>query len=252
MTGKVYLVGSGPGDPELLTLKALRVLGAADLVLHDDLVSDEILDLAPPAARVQSVGKRHGPKTTTQGAINATLIDSARAGLTVVRLKGGDPLIFGRAGEEIDALGAAGVDVEIVPGVTAAAAAAASAAIPLTDRRHASALVLLTGHRCETSPAPDWRALIRLNATIAVYMPGERRDELAAELADAGMDPYTPCLLVSRATMPDEQRHRVTLEELKDAPSLPSPVLLIIGGVAATAGVAQPVRAAVRSRSAAP
>jgi uroporphyrin-III C-methyltransferase len=249
MSGKVYLVGSGPGDPELLTLKALRVLGAAEVVLHDDLVSAEILELVPPSARVQSVGKRHGPKTTTQAAINATLVDCARAGLTVVRLKGGDPLIFGRAGEEIAALRAAGVDVEVVPGVTAAAAAAASAAISLTDRRRASALVLLTGHRCATTPPPDWRALVRLDATIAVYMPGERPGELAAELRDAGMDPQTPCLIVSRASMPDEQTYHSTLEELKDAPSVPSPALLIIGRVAAADTgaqlVAQPYSAAL-------
>lgn len=241
MTGKVYLVGAGPGDPELLTLKALRVLGTADVVLHDDLVPEEILGLVPPTARVQSVGKRHGPKTISQEAIHAMMIAHARAGLIVVRLKGGDPLIFGRAGEELEALRAAGVDFEIVPGVTAAPGAAAAAGISLTDRRRASALVLLTGHRCAEAAAPDWRALVRLDATLAVYMPGERYGELAVELLAAGLSPHTPCLVVSHASMPDEQMYHTTLEKLSTAPGLPPPALLIIGEVAAACGDPQRV-----------
>jgi uroporphyrin-III C-methyltransferase len=227
--GVVYLVGAGPGDPGLLTLKALRALRDADVVLHDDLVSVEILALAPTRALVRSVGKRHGVETLSQDAINDLMIRYARQGLSVVRLKGGDPLIFGRAGEEIDALRAAGIDVDIVPGITAAAAAAASAGVTLTDRRHGSALVLLAGHQCATGEPPDWRALVRLRATIAIYMPGGRYADLAYELTSAGLDPATPCVIVSNATRPDQRILDATVERLIDAPDLPAPALLIIG-----------------------
>ncbi len=232
--GSVVLVGAGPGDPELLTLKALRVLRDADVILHDDLVSAEILALAPRGARVQSVGKRHGAETLSQEAINDVMIRYARQGLSVVRLKGGDPLIFGRAAEEIEALRAAGVDVEIVPGITAAAAAAATAGVALTDRRHGSALVLLAGHQCAAGTAPDWRALVRLRATIAVYMPGGRSTQLARELMAAGLDPATPCLIVSRATLPGQWTHSSTVEQLIDLLEPPSPALLIVGASAAS------------------
>jgi uroporphyrin-III C-methyltransferase len=228
----VVLVGAGPGDPELLTLKALRVVRDADVILHDDLVSPEILALAPRAVRVQSVGKRHGAETLGQEAINDLMIRYARQGLAVVRLKGGDPLIFGRAAEEIEALRAAGVDVEIVPGITAAAAAAATAGVALTDRRHGSALVLLAGHQCAAGRAPDWPALVRLRATIAVYMPGGRYGELGHELTSAGLDPATPCLIVSRAALSGQLTHETTVEQLPDVPELPSPALLIVGASA--------------------
>jgi uroporphyrin-III C-methyltransferase len=230
----VVLVGAGPGDPELLTLKALRVLRDADVILHDDLVSPEILALAPRGARVQSVGKRHGAETLSQEAINDVMIRYARQGLSVVRLKGGDPLIFGRAAEEIEALRAAGIDVEIVPGITAAAAAAALAGVALTDRRHGSALVLLAGHRCAAGTAPDWRALVRLHATIAVYMPGGRYGELAHELMSAGLDRATACVIISRATLPGQRSHSTTVEQLINLPEPPSPALLIVGASAAS------------------
>jgi uroporphyrin-III C-methyltransferase len=236
----VALVGAGPGDPDLLTLRALRVLRGADVILHDDLVSAEILALAPKTARVQSVGKRHGPtsalratagkaETLSQEAINHLMIRYARQGLAVVRLKGGDPLIFGRAAEEVDALREAGIEVEIVPGITAAAAAAAAAGVALTDRRHGSALVLLAGHRCATGAPPDWRALVRLHATIAVYMPGGRYADVARELTSAGLDPATPCVIVSRASRFDQKTCSTTIQQLSDTPELPAPALLIIG-----------------------
>jgi uroporphyrin-III C-methyltransferase len=228
----VFLVGAGPGDPELLTLKALRILRGADVVLHDDLVSPEILALAPRGARVRSVGKRHGAETLSQETINDLMIAYARQGLVVVRLMGGDPLIFGRAAEEIDALREADVEVEIVPGITSAAAAAASAGLALTDRRQGSALVLLAGHRCAGSAAPDWRALVRLNATIAVYMPGGRYAEVARELTSAGLDRTTPCVIVSRATLPGQLTHSTTVEQLADVPELESPALLIVNASA--------------------
>jgi uroporphyrin-III C-methyltransferase len=249
MQAKVFLVGAGPGDPDLLTLKALRALRDADVVLHDDLVSVEILALAPATARVRSVGKRHGVETLSQEAINDLMIRYARLGLSVVRLKGGDPLIFGRAGEELDALRAAGIAVEIVPGITAAAAAAASAGVTLTDRRHGSALVLLAGHQCATGEPPDWRALVRLRATIAVYMPGGRYAGLAYELTSAGLDPATPCLIVSRATRPDQRTCSATIERLIDTPDLPAPALLIIGPALAGASAGPPARIAALSEA---
>jgi uroporphyrin-III C-methyltransferase len=243
----VSLVGAGPGDPELLTLKALRVLRDADVVLHDDLVSEAILAVVPKTAYVRSVGKRHGAETLRQGAINDLMIRYARQGLAVVRLKGGDPLIFGRAAEEIEALRAAGIDVEVVPGITAAAAAAASAGVSLTDRRRGSALVLLAGHQCATGTAPDWRALVRLHATIAVYMPGGRYADIAYELTSAGLDPATPCAIVSNATRLDQRTFSTTVERLVDTPDLPAPALLIIGPAPAAASAEPPARIAALS-----
>jgi uroporphyrin-III C-methyltransferase len=233
MSGKVYLVGAGPGDPELLTLMALRVLRAADVVLHDDLVTPGILELIPPTTRVYNVGKRCGRKKITQEEINVQIVAYASAGLTIVRLKGGDPLIFSRAGEEMEALRAAGVPLEVVPGVTAASAAAAAARIPLTDRRLASKLVFLTGHHCGGKPQFDWPAALAPDTTIVLYMPGNSFLELAGELTCAGVDPDTPCLIISQASTPDEQIHRTILAELSQAPRWPPPAILIIGAVTA-------------------
>src|SRR6202162_4213609 len=157
MNGKVYLVGAGPGDPELLTLKAMRLLRTADVVLHDDLVTPEILKLVSPAAEVQNVGKRCGSKTIRQEEINFLMVARAASGLQVVRLKSGDPLIFGRAGEEIEALRQANIEYEIVPGVTSALGAAAAAGIPLTHRQASSTLVLTTGSRASDNSATEWR-----------------------------------------------------------------------------------------------
>src|ERR1700751_2291702 len=172
MKGKVYLVGAGPGDPELLTLKALRVLKTAEAVLHDDLVSPEILRLIPSSAQVHNVGKRCGKKNIQQEEINFLMIALADSGLRVVRLKSGDPLIFGRAGEEIEALRKANIEFEIVPGITAALGAAANAQIPLTHRQVASAIVVVTGHRAGSDEFADWPANIPTDATVVVYMPG--------------------------------------------------------------------------------
>src|SRR5712692_1405069 len=233
MKGKVYLVGAGPGDPELLTLKALRVLRAADLVLHDDLVTPGILTLIPPTAQVHNVGKRCGRKSISQEEINALLVAYASDGLTVVRLKGGDPLIFGRAGEEMDVLRDAEIDFEVVPGVTAALGAAASARIPLTHRRLSSKLIFVTGHRCTGKTPTGWRDIVSPDATLVVHMPGENYGNLVAALCAAGLSSQTPCLIVSAAATPQEQIHRTTLEKLPQAPRLPAPALLIIGAVAA-------------------
>ncbi len=238
MSGKVYLVGAGPGDPELLTVKALRILRSADVVLHDDLVTPEILSLTSESAEVLNVGKRCGRKSLTQDDINARMIQAASEGNTVVRLKGGDPLIFGRAGEEIDALRTAGVEFDVVPGVTAALAAAASAEIPLTDRRLASQLIFLTGHRSDGRDALEVRHGSTRGSTIVIYMPGERVSEFARELLGAGMHPKTPCIAVSEASTPREQIHRAALEELENGPRWPSPTVVIVGDVAAAGGAA--------------
>lgn len=233
MPGKVYLVGAGPGDPELLTVKAARLLRTANAVLHDDLVPREILALAPASARVHNVGKRCGAKHATQEEINTQLIAYAREGLIVVRLKGGDPLIFGRAREEMEALRDAGIEFEVVPGVTAALSAAAAAQIPLTDRRLASKLLFYSNHQCAGKTSRGLREAISQDMTVVVYMPGESLDELASELRGGGLEGRTPCVVVSCAARSEQQIHRTTLQELSRAPRWRAPALLIIGAAAA-------------------
>jgi uroporphyrin-III C-methyltransferase len=232
MKGKVYLVGAGPGDPDLLTRKAWRLIQAADVVLHDDLVSPDVLALALPYAQVLSVGKRCGRRTISQEEINWLMASYAQSGLMVVRLKGGDPEIFGRMGEEVEALQEAEIDFEIVPGVTAACAAAASAGIALTDRRLASELVFLTGHRASGEwPDRGWCGL-SARGTVVVYMPGTHYEGLVKRLYEAGFSPQTPCLIVASASRPDEQKQLTTLEHLPQAWLKASPAVLIVGAVA--------------------
>jgi uroporphyrin-III C-methyltransferase len=230
MNGKVYLVGAGPGDPELLTVKALRLLRAADVVLHDDLVTHEILKLISPAAEVQNVGKRCGSKTIRQEEINFLMVAKAASGLQVVHLKSGDPLIFGRAGEEIDALRKANVKYEIVPGVTAALGAAAAAGIPLTHRQASSTLVLTAGHRASGND-DDWRRFSGAESTLVVYMPGSDYGEISSRLRAAGFAKETPCAIISRATTPGQRIHRTTVSDLNRSPLLASPTLLVVGAV---------------------
>lgn len=229
--GRVYLIGAGPGDPELLTLKALRILGQADVVLHDDLLTPEILELIPPTARVECVGKRHGERQVTQEDINRRLCEYGAAGQTVVRLKGGDGAIFGRAREEMDALRAAGIPFSIVPGVTAASGAAAAAGVSLTDRRLGSALVFLTAQRCKGNPPPNWKAVAELGGAAAIYMPGGHEADLARELMEAGLAPETPCFVVAKATRADQQVVKTTVEKLGEMPQPPAPAVLLIGVV---------------------
>lgn len=230
--GKVYLVGAGPGDPELLTMKACRILSEAQVVLYDDLVNPKILLLASPAARIQNVGKRCGRPRISQEEIHSQMATSASQGLTVVRLKGGDPLVYGRAGEEMEALRNAGIEFEVVPGITAAFGAAASARIPLTDRRLASKLIFLSNRVCTgESAAPEKNSLSR-DTTVVVYMPGKDYGALAMKFRAAGFDSETCCLVVSCATTEKQQIHPTTLEKLPITPSLPAPALLIVGGVA--------------------
>lgn len=232
MTGRVYLVGAGPGDPELLTLKALRVLGVADAVLHDELVSPEILQLVSATAHLHNVGKRCGPKIVRQQEINELMVGYAWAGCTVVRLKAGDPMIFGRAAEEMAALRAANISFEIVPGVTAALGAAAAAQVALTERHVAPAVALVTYGRAGGEPPMNWSSLIESGATLALYMPGEDYQRISNQLREAGLPRDIPCVLISRATTPAEQVRTTTLEQLAEMPPLPSPTLMVIGPVA--------------------
>lgn len=231
-SGKVYLVGAGPGDPELLTLKAHRLLAAADLILHDDLVPRAILDLANPRAEIANVGKRCGAKGTTQAEIHSRMIEAARAGLSVVRLKGGDPAIFGRLAEEIDALESAGISWEIVPGITAGLAAAAALGASLTDRRRAARVVIVANHRASGSelPAePDWQALAREDATLVIYMPGHDFENLRNKLLSAGLPAEIPAAVVSRAASLDQGVKCAILGELNAVPRMPSPSILLVG-----------------------
>jgi len=231
MKGKVYLVGAGPGDPELLTLKALRLLQTADAVLHDDLVAPEILRLIPSTAQVHNVGKRCGKKKILQGEINYLMIALASSGHRVVRLKSGDPLIFGRAGEELESLRSAGIQCEIVPGVTSAFGAAAAAQIPLTHRSASSALVLITAHQAAGSEESNWSKLAGSGATLVIYMPGQNYSDVAAKLKSAGISPDTPCAIVSRATTSQQRTYLTTVAALGTVEQLAAPTLLVVGEV---------------------
>jgi len=232
MKGKVYLVGAGPGDPELLTLKALRILKSADAVLHDDLIGAGILALVAPTAFTYNVGKRCGRKSTPQEKIDSLLVTLASSGLQVVRLKGGDPFVFGRGGEEIQALREGRIVFEIVPGVTAALGAASAAHIPLTHRHFSSALVFLTSHRSADNPSDDWRPFVSSKATLVIYMPGQNYEATAQRLTTAGLKKNTPCAIVSRATAPDQLVYLTTIAKLPSVSQLPAPTLLIVGEVA--------------------
>ncbi|MDE1161098.1 MAG: uroporphyrinogen-III C-methyltransferase [Acidobacteriaceae bacterium] len=228
--GVVYLVGAGPGDPELLTVKALRLLETADVVFHDDLVPDAVLALVNERALVTSVGKRCGRPRITQAGIHLLLVESARAGQSVVRLKSGDPLVFGRAGEEIAALRSAGIAFEVVPGVTAALAAGASLALPLTDRKSASKLVFATGHHADgKDAAPVWAGPLPEDATLVLYMPGRDTVRIASELQAAGVAADVPCAAVSHAARPEQTFVACRLEELDALVCGPAPVMLMVG-----------------------
>ena len=225
--GRVYLVGAGPGDPELLTVKALRLIESAEVILHDDMVVPAMLDLAPPHAVVVNVGKRCGAKSITQEEINALMIEHARAGRGVVRLKSGDPMLFSRAAEELAALADAGVPCEIVPGVSAAFAAAAAIGRSLTDREWASNVIFSAGHHAQSHNRAALPALE--DATRVVYMPGRDLTLLAAEWMAEGLPADLPCVVVSRAAQPDQQMLRTTLGALGETKPVTAPSLLIAG-----------------------
>jgi uroporphyrin-III C-methyltransferase len=242
--GTVYLVGAGPGDPELLTVRALRLLESADVVLHDDLVPEEVLALVHRHALVTSVGKRCGRPRITQAGIHALMIESALAGQSVVRLKSGDPLVFGRAGEEIAALRATGILFEVVPGVTAAFAASAALALPLTDRKNASKLVFCTGHHADgkdaapistpmgkdrPSATPVWSGPLPEDATLVVYMPGRDLGRIARELRDAGVGEDVACCAISHAATARQSWVAGRVDGMAEMECGPAPVLLLVG-----------------------
>lgn len=230
--GKVFLVGAGPGDPDLLTIKAHRLLKESDVILHDDLVSPAVLQIAGARAIVVNVGKRCRVKKITQSEINALMVDSARESKQVLRLKSGDPGIFGRLNEELDALIAARIEFEIVPGITTANAAAATLGVSLTDRNKSSSVVFVSGHQAGSKgPAnePDWPSLAQKNATIVVYMPGSGLRHLSSKLIAAGLASETPGVLIARASTAQQQKFWTTVGGLRDLDSSASPSILIMG-----------------------
>jgi uroporphyrin-III C-methyltransferase len=235
--GRVWLVGAGPGDPELLTLKALKALQGAEVVVHDGLVSDEILALAPASARRISVAKRKSRHSYSQDEINRMLVAFGLEGLEVVRLKGGDPFIFGRGGEELEACREAGVECLIVPGVTAALAAGAGAGAPLTHRGLAQAVTFVTGHAAKGGePDLDWESLAKVNQTVVIYMGLSMAPVIATRLLGAGRAGSTPALIVENASRADERRIVTTLAELAAAAeAVRGPALLIVGEAMALA-----------------
>ena len=254
-TGIAHIVGAGPGDPDLLTLRAAQLLQEADAILHDDLVPPAILARARRDAELLAVGKRKGRASWAQADINAELVRRVRAGQTVVRLKAGDPFVFGRGGEEIEALREAGLPVAVVPGITAALGCAASAGIPLTHRRIASAVTFVSGHsarRTRDSREPQWPALAAQGHTLAIYMGATEAASVRDRLLGAGADPNTPVAIVENGTRPDE---RVSLGRLADLARLAvphnsrgdaGPSLIIVGDVVALAATAeQPLLAKV-------
>lgn len=234
--GKVYLVGAGPGDPELLTRKAHRLLAEGDVILHDKLSGPDILADIPPERR-EDVGTRGHGDTTPQSYVNERLVELARQGKTVVRLKGGDPTVFGRGGEEMAYLAEHDVPFEVVPGITSAIAGPEIAGIPVTHRDHASSVSFVTGHEQpeKDSSAVDWEALAETGGTIVVLMGVNRLPDYTAALRDAGMDPDTPVAMVERATWPGQQVATGTLETIEaeaEAVGIEPPAVTIIGGVA--------------------
>ncbi len=239
--GRATLVGAGPGDPDLLTLRAVKAIQSADAILYDALIDPAVLDLAPAAARRVDVGKRCGRHSMKQAAINRLIVSLARDGAHVVRLKGGDPFVFGRGGEELDSLRAAGVVVEVVPGVTAACAAAASLQIPLTHRDTARSVHFVTGHGSDGEvPAHDWHALAASGGTIAAYMASRTFGAMSASLIAAGMSAATPAVVVENASRPNEAHVFATLgtlaERLAGRP-VGGPALVLIGQVVGLAQV---------------
>jgi len=235
MDGKVYLVGSGPGDPDLLTVKALRLIQSADVVLYDRLVSKAILDLIPVGVSRIMVGKKSGHHCVPQQDINQLLINSARKNRKIVRLKGGDPYIFGRGSEEAMALRAHGIAFEIVPGITSAAGCSAYAGIPLTHRGLSRSVQFLTGHFRENEPLDvDWQKLTDPQSTLVIYMELANLAGICQSLIDAGMDPVTPAAAVQNATTQRQQRVIADVQTLAQSvqqAKLQAPVMIIIGQV---------------------
>ena len=249
-TGRVTLVGAGPGAVDLITIRGQRALAEADVVVYDDLANADLLKYCPAGAVAIYVGKRAGRHGPAQEEIGAILVREAMLDRHVVRLKGGDPLVFGRGGEEEQVLAEAGIPFEIVPGVTAAVAAGAMAGIPLTHRQHASAVVFVTGHECSGKPgtaAVDWRALARTGATLCIYMGVRRMAEIAAELQAGGLLGTTPVAVIANATLPQQS---VQIGDLDSAAALAAavqgqPALIIVGEVVRLAEILEQARSGV-------
>jgi uroporphyrin-III C-methyltransferase len=235
-SGRVLLVGAGPGDPGLLTVRALQYIREADVALYDNLVAPEILALLPPGAERIYVGKRRNDHSVRQEELNERMVRLARAGRTVLRLKSGDPFVFGRGGEELEALVQAGIAFEVVPGITAGIGAAAATGIPLTHRDHAQAVTLVTGHLQDGTIDLDWPALARAHQTLVVYMGLQGMQTLCERLIEHGRSPTTPAAVVQHATRPDQ---RIVTGPLAELPALATraglraPTLIIVGEVVA-------------------
>jgi uroporphyrin-III C-methyltransferase len=238
--GRVILVGAGPGAPDLLTLRAVSALNTADVVVHDGLIDDGVFVHVPAAAQRVCVAKKRDRHTMAQDDINALLVAFARAGQTVVRLKGGDPFVFGRGGEELEACRVANVRVEVIPGVSAALGAAAAAQLPLTHRDHASAVSFVAG-TCKGLAEQDWSGLVGQGRTLVVYMGVTTANMIAEKLIDQGVSPALPVAILERGTLPGMRAFRTVLADLGGAVAragVLSPALLVIGDVAALANSA--------------
>ena len=251
--GKVILVGAGPGDPELLTLKALKAIERANVLFVDDLVSDAIVAFAPPSARVVHVGKRGGCKSTPQEFIEKLMLAAAREGQTVVRLKGGDPFIFGRGGEEVEHLQAAGIEVEVVNGITAGLAATTSLGVPLTHRQHAHGVVFVTGHAKPGAQGPDWQLLASTahsaRLTLVIYMGVSGAERIQNELL-SGLPASTPVAVIQNATLPGQRHITTRLATLAQAiaqSGLASPSIIVVGEVVGALALAAEHPATARS-----
>lgn len=232
--GKVYLVGAGPGDPELLTLKALRVLQACDVIVHDRLIAPELLDMVPAGVERIFAGKRRNRHHLRQETINELLVDLARRGRTVVRLKGGDPFVFGRGGEELETLVAAGVPFEVVPGISSANGVGAYAGIPLTHRDHAQSVLFVTGHTKNGEPDLNWTAICQPRQTIVIYMGLKPLQGLCAKLRQHGLPADLPAAAIESGTLPEQRVVTGTLASLPDLAAridFEGPVLVIVGSV---------------------
>ena len=232
--GKVWLIGAGPGDPDLLTVKAARLIALADALVFDHLVGDGIMDLARADARRIYAGKEASNHTLPQESINRLLVDLAREGLSVIRLKGGDPFIFGRGGEELEALAASGIPFEVVPGVTAAAGCAAYSGFPLTHRDHAQAVTFVTGHLKDNTVNLDWPALARPGQTVVFYMGIGAAGEICRQMIAHGLAASTPAAVIRNGTLPDQQTLLATLGTLPrriEESDIKPPALIVVGSV---------------------
>ena len=226
MAGKVFLIGAGPGDPELMTLKASRALGLADVVLVDALVHRDCLDYARPGAQIIEVGKRGGRRSTSQVFIEKTILYKVKQGLTVARLKGGDPFVFGRGGEELARLRSHGIEVEVVPGVTAGIGVPSALGIPVTHRDLAHGVTFVTGHGTDI----DWAALARSGTTLVIYMGLKNLDTIVGALKAAGMDPATPACIIENGTLPNQKQVVTTLGGLSGT-GFAGPAIIVVGAV---------------------